>query len=176
MKKMHFWRLPDSLIRLMNLTSSMHGRCGNYIFQNSHGGRQVKLYDPKIYKNEVNTPLRKRTRDIWRLAYENPVPTLHERMRELYRTYPFYLYKNEPVKLKLKNFYFERELSPGRLIRLYRVLGEEPIPGNDFLYTELEFNPDKKVEFHYSKEEAEQFYALDVKTGQQSNVLQFYWE
>ncbi|MBW6516554.1 MAG: hypothetical protein K0B81_08100 [Candidatus Cloacimonetes bacterium] len=175
MKKMYYWRLPESLIRLMNLTVSMHGKCGKYIFQNSHGGRQVKLYKPEVYKNNINTPLRKRTRDIWKLAYENPVPTLHEKIRELFRHYPYYLLKTKPINLKLKNFYFEKELNPSSLIRIFKVIGEFPAPENDLLYIELCFNQNKKVEFHYSEEESERFYAQNIKTGELSNVLYFHW-
>ena len=175
MKKMYYWRLPDNLIRLMNMTKSMHGKCGKYVFQNSHGSRQVKLYEPQIYKNNVNTPLRKRTRDIWKLAYENPEPTLHDKIRELFRTYPYYLSKDEPINLKLKNFYFKRELRPVTLIRIYRVMEEAPNPETDDLYEEIAFNPDKKVKFFFSDYEAEKFYALNLKTGELSNILRFYW-
>ena len=173
---MYFWRLPDNLIRLMNMTTSMHGKCGKYLFQNSHGRRQVKLYEPHIYKNHINTPLRKRTRDIWKLAYADPVPTLKEKIRILFRTYPYYLLKAEPINLKLKNFYFDMQPSPTTLIAIYRMTGEEPDPENDELYIEIEYHPDSKVKFQYYNRDAEKFYARNLKTNTLSNILHFYWE
>jgi len=175
MKRMHFWRLPDSLIRLMNMTVSMHGKCGKYVFQNSHGGRQVKLYIPEIYKNEVNTPLRKRTREIMKLAMENPVPTLKEKMEELYRTYPYYLLKDRKENLRVTNFYFDRSISPGVLLRIYKMTSSEPDPENDELYQEFEYNDKQIIHLQFSGDDEERFYAHNVARNNFSNLIQVFW-
>ncbi len=175
-KRFYFWRLPDSLIRLLNMTVSMHGKCGSYIFQSSHGGRQVKLYEPHKYRNHVNTPLRKRTRDIWKFAYSNPYPTLNDRIRELYRTYPFYLLKSEPINLKLKNFYFDEEPAPGTPLKIYSLSGEQPDPDGDELYAEIEYLQERKIYFEFRCSESEKFYGLNCRNGALSNVLHFYWK
>lgn len=173
---MHFWRLPDNLIRLMNMTVSMHGTCLGYLFQNSHGARQVKRYIPEIYKNHLNTPLRKRTRDIMSMAVENPEPTLKDRLRELYRTYPYHLLRDKPIDLKMKNFYFERELTPLIPVRIYCLTGDSPDPAEDEIYAELNYDREKKVKFNYRGEATERFYAREMRRGELSNLLLFLWE
>ena len=173
---MKYWRLPDSLIRLLNLTTAIRGRCGRYLFQMSNGGQQVKLYDKRIYRNEVNTPLRIRTRTIMRMALAEPEPTLQEKLNLLYRTYPYHLLKNRPEKIRVTNFYFQKPLSPGQMLNIYKMSGPEPDPDNDTLLKQLAYDPKKSIRIEFTGIEEELFYAHSPAKNEFSNTLRVIWE
>ena len=61
-----YYGLPNNFQRLLHRNPQISGRAGLLLFQMSRGTQQVKLYQPWIYKNEVNTPLRIRARKIMR--------------------------------------------------------------------------------------------------------------
>ncbi len=176
MKWLYDLNLPDNFFRLLKLTSSLQGRCGKYVFQNSNGGRQVKRYDPAIYRNYINTPLRKRAREIMKMAMADPGMDLQAKIRELYRTYPYYLLKTKPVGLRLKNFYFRKMVIPQSELLIYCLSGEQPAPEDDELYAALEYSPKKQIEFRFRDKGSEKFYACNPATRQTSNLLHFIWQ
>ena len=164
------------LQKFIDMTNWIKGRCGDYVFQTSHGTQQIKRYEPKKYKNEVNTPLRTRIRTIMRLASQDPSPTKEEKLRFLMKTYPYHLDKEEPVNLRLLNFYFDYTKSD-EIVRIYKKrAGEEPDPELDDLIHEVEYIPKKTIKFNFQEEDEEWYYGLKVRTGELSNVLHFLWE
>ena len=171
----NYLEAKESLQRLVNMTNSIRGRCGDYVFQMSNGSQQIKLYEPEKYKNYIDTPLRKRGRTIIRLASEDPSPDKVAIIRLLYRTYPYYLKKDVPINLRLRNFYFDREVT-GSTITIYKKRpNEDPDPNYDELYETLQYEPKKAVKFKYRDDEEEWFYAVNDRTGEMSNVLHFLW-
>jgi hypothetical protein len=172
----HYLNSKESLQRLVDMTNWVKGRCGDYVFQTSHGTQQIKLYEPQKYKNHINTPLRKRVREIMKLANEDPTPSLKEKLRYLFRTYPYYLKKEQPIKLKLKNFYFTEPVREGATLLIYKMEPEGfKDLENDFLYDVVPYYPDQTIEFSYQGEEEEWFYGRINGTYVLSNVLRFYW-
>jgi hypothetical protein len=142
----------------------------------SHGTQQIKLYEPEKYRNEVNTPLRKRTRNIISMAYTDPGPDRHERIRELFRTYPYFLLKSEPVKLRLRNFYFSPLIMEGEPLAIYKTTsGSDPDPESDELYTRIEYKEKRTVDFSFQSDEEEWYYALNERNNRRSNLLHFIW-
>ena len=173
----HYLEAPESIQRLVRMTNLIQGKCGSYVFQSSHGTQQIKKYEPEKYRNGRNTPLRLRTRQIVRLAWQNPLPTITARLRELFRNYPYNLLKSEPVRLRMKNFYFESEVRDVDLIRIYRASDpENPDPENDHLYCEEAYSPGKEILFQYDNREQEYYYALNVRNSELSNLLCFIWQ
>ncbi len=166
----------ENVQRFINRTNMIQGRCGEYVFQSSHGTQQIKKYEPKKYKNGVNTPLRIRTRTIMRLASEDPTPTKEEKLRYLYRSYPFYLDKDQVINLRMRNFYFDRWVNHS-VVSIYRKRpGEEPDPEMDELYETLEYMPKKTIKFEHQEEDEERYYAVHQRSGEISNVLHFVWQ
>ena len=152
------------------------GRSGPVVFQMSHGTQQIKRYEPEKYKNDRNTPLRVRTRTIVRLASCTPVVDLKSKLREMFKTYPYYLLKAEPINLRLKNFYFEEEPEHGILIRIYKATDpDNPNPETDNLYTEKDYSPKKTVKFQFTDDSEQYYYAVNTRNGRVSNVLRFVW-
>ena len=173
---MKCWKLPDNLVRLLNRTTAVRGKClDKYVFQMSHGSQQVKLYEKAKYRNDNNTPLRVRARTIMRLAREDPLPNLKAKLREFYMTYPYYLSRERKERLKITNFYFERSVLPGSLLKVYKVVGEEPDPEVDTLYDEFPYDKNKKVLLEYTGDEEERLYAYDVDRERRSRVIKVYW-
>ncbi len=173
----HYLMAKPSVQRNVNRSIWIKGRYGkDYVFQMSHGTQQIKRYEPNKYKNKVNTPLRIRARTIMKLASEEPTPSLKEKIRELYRTYPFYLDKNIPINLRLKNFYFEGMVYPDDNIRIHKMTGSIPNPETDELYWEGEYMPKKTVEFSYSETDKEEYYAVNLKSGEICNVVRMEWD
>jgi len=142
----------------------------------SNGGQQVKLYNKELYRNDNNTPLRIRARTIMMLAMEDPQPVLPEKLRELYRTYPYYLWKEKSELLPLKNFYFDKYIPEGTILRVFRMSGSEPDPESDQLCEEFASTGKKRILLEYSGEEEEKYYALNLQTGRLSSILHVYWE
>jgi len=173
----NYLEAPEEVRRLVRMTKTVQGRYGKqYVFQLSHGTQQIKLYEPEKYRNDHNTPLRKRVRKIIRLAWEDPVPNITERLRHLFRHYPYHLLQSEPVELRLQNFYFDLKPASGDFCKIYRALDpENPNPSSDQLYHEVEYTPKKKVLFQYEGREEEHYYALNDSTGELSNLLHFLW-
>lgn len=151
---------------------------GGFIFQMGKGGtQQIKEYKPEIYRNERNTPLRLRSRMIVHLAVREPAEKRQNKIRELYRTYPYYLVKDIPIRLRMKNFYFKKHVKNGEMLTIYRTEHpEQPDPQRDYFYSEKEFSPKKVVGFQYEGREEEYFYALNNRNGEISTVLHFIWQ
>ncbi len=167
---------PAGIQRLVRITYTIQGRCGKYVFQMSNGTQQIKLYEPHKYRNEVNTPLRLRVRTIMILARQHPEPDVTEILRELFRTYPYYLLRSEPVNLRLKNFYFEGRVVIGDTMRIYKAVDPlHPNPDLDELISEELFQPKRTVRFDYEDEDEEYFYAVNERTEELSNLLHFVW-
>jgi hypothetical protein len=179
----HYFELPIMVQLLVKMSNSMSGKMvikrGKYrgfVFQMSHGVQQIKKYEPEKYRNDRNTPLRLRTRTIVHLASLDPVPNLQTKGKELFRSYPYYLLKTEPVKLRMKNFYFDPEVLPGRVLRIYKAEDpENPDPESDILYAEEEYSPKKTIRFEYGEEDIQQFYAMNTGNGRVSGLLKFIW-
>lgn len=173
---MKFWRLPDTFIRLLNMTNRVSGSTKRYTFQMSHGGQQVKLYEKEKYKNHINTPLRQRARTIMRLAMEDPHPTLQEKLRQLYREYPYHLKKERKENLKFSNFYFGFYIPEGTLMRLYQQRESFPQLDHDYIIMEFPYKKGMTIPLEYKGYDEEKFYATVRRTVQMSNVLQVFWE
>ena len=172
----HYLEAPESIQRLVRMTNLIQGKCGSYVFQSSHGTQQIKKYKPEKYRNGRNTPLRLRTRQIVRLAWQNPLPTITARLRELFRNYPYYLLKSEPVRLRMKNFYFASEVRGNDLLVIYRALDpQNPDPESDLIYVEKTYSPKKEILFQYGESDEEFYYAQNTRTGEFSNLLNFIW-
>ena len=173
----NYLEAPESIQRLVRMTNLIQGRCGDLIFQSSHGTQQIKRYEPHKYGNERNTPLRFRTRTIVRLAWQNPEPTITEKLRELFRTYPYYLLKSEPVRLRMKNFYFDSEVRVNDLLRIFRAIDpQNPDPASDLIYVEKRYAPQKEILFQFEDREEEFYYALNKRNGKISYLLTFNWQ
>jgi hypothetical protein len=180
----NYFELPIEAQRLVRMSNSISGKMmlpteknKGFVFQMSHGVQQIKEYDPDKYKNNAAlTPLRARARTIARLAKEDPVPDEKTKMRELYRDYPYHLSKSIEINLSLKNFYFDEEVNPGTLLKIYKTAEpDNPNPETDELYAEKEFANRAKVHFEFSGCEEEYYYAVDTKRSRQSNLLKFIW-
>ncbi len=111
-----------------------------------------------------------------RLANEDPTPSLKEKIRELYRTSRFFLDKEEPINLRLKNFYFKDNIRSTDSLKIYKMIETEPEPETDQVYWEGKYMPKKTVEFSYNSAVEEKYYAVDQRTGKVSNCLSFIWE
>ncbi len=174
---LNYLQAPPEVQRLVRITKTIQGRYGDtYVFQLSHGVQQIKRYEPHKYRNNRNTPLRQRTRTIVRLAGENPDPSLEERLRFLFRTYPYYLLQSEAVNLRMKNFYFTGIVWEGDNFTIYRTLNpEHPNPAIDEFYTEEQYKAKRTISFNFDDREEEYYYAQNERTGEISNVLHFVW-
>ena len=117
------------------------GQKGGYVFQMSHGTQQIKKYNPEDYKKNVeNTPLRKRARLIMQEAMHYPQEGRREVIRELYRNTPYNLKQDEAVNLRMKNFYFDKEIIKDDKIKIYRALDpNSPNPETDILIIEKKY-------------------------------------
>ena len=173
----HYWGMTKSSQRVLQRAHLIRGRYGMYVFQSSHGRQQIKLYQPWIYKNEVNTPLRIRSRKIMQLASQEPQELRNKKVRELYRSFPYQLLKSEPVKLRMKNFYLDKSVMKGDMISVYRAIdGENPHPESDPLYCRKEYGEKRTVKFAYEEDEEQHYYAVNERNGGMSNVLHFMWK
>jgi hypothetical protein len=154
------------------------GQKGGFVFQMSNGTQQIKKYEPEKYKTNVeNTPLRKRSRLIMQKAMLYPQEERKERIRELYKTTPYNLHKSDPVKLRLKNFYFDSDPLKDDKLRIYRAVDHNnPNPETDTLVAEKNYGPKREILFEYEQRDEEYYYALNTRTGRLSNVLHFIWE
>lgn len=179
----HYFELPIMVQLIVQMSNTMAGKMlikkGKYrgfVFQMSHGVQQIKKYEPEKYRNDRNTPLRLRSRTIVHLASLDPVPNLNSKVKELFRSYPYYLLKTEPVNLRMKNFYFESDILPGRVLRIHKAEDPaNPNPGSDILYAEEEYSPKKTIRFEYGGEEIQHFYAMNTRNGRLSGLLKFIW-
>ncbi|MCB5231060.1 MAG: hypothetical protein WCX83_01400 [Candidatus Cloacimonas sp.] len=154
------------------------GKKGGFVFQMSHGTQQIKKYDPKIYKkNSENTPLRKRSRLIMQQASQFPLAERKDKVRELYKTMPYNLSQTDPVKLRMKNFYFDRETQKDDRLMIYRATDPyNPNPDTDTFVAEKNFSPNRTIPFEFDNREEEYYYAVNSRTGERSNLLHFIWE
>ena len=144
----------------------------------SNGTQQIKEYNPESYKtNSENTPLRKRARLIMQEAMQHPQEGSKELIRELYRNIPYHLKHDEPVNLRMKNFYFDREVVKDDEFIVYRALDpNNPNPETDTIITEKKYSPKRKIIFEFDNIEEEYYYAVNIRTGELSNLLHFIWE
>ncbi len=173
----NFLDMPRNFQRTKQRAISIHGRFGRYVCQMSHGSQQIKLYEPRKYKNEVNTPLRMRSRTIMQLASQEPLDKRKEKVKELFRSYPYQLLKSKPVNLRLKNFYFEKKMSEGTKMEIYRAVDpDNPDPENDPLYGSKDFKETKTLKFEYHGQNEEFYYAVNSSNSQISNVLKLIWQ
>ncbi len=162
--------------RLARMTISLRGKTDKYVFQMSNGSQQLKLYEPHKYKNHINTPLRIRTRMIMHLAHQASSPDVREKIKELHYTYPYYMLKDEPVNLRLRNFRFKKSLRETDPLEIYRkTSGSEPDPAVDQLIYSVSYQPGKSIKLEYEDREEEQFYAVNTRNNDISNVLLFVW-
>ncbi|MFA5498229.1 MAG: hypothetical protein WC327_01635 [Candidatus Cloacimonadia bacterium] len=154
------------------------GQKGGYVFQMSHGTQQIKEYNPESYKtNSENTPLRKRARLIMQEAMQHPQEGRKELIRELYRKTPYHLKQDEPVNLRMKNFYFDRETIKDDEFIVYRAADpNNPNPKTDTIITERKYSPKREIKFEFDNIEEEYYYAVNIRTGELSNLLHFIWE
>lgn len=173
----NYTKADDDNQGLVIMTKWLTGKSDKFVFQMSNGSQQIKLYEPKKYKNNVLTPLRLRSRMIVHLAGKYPHHLLNEKVRELHRTYPYYLLKTEPVNLRLLNFHFERIVREKDDLQIYRkVSSGEPDPENDILITTLTFKPKKSVKFEYDGQDEQYYYAVNTRNNELSNILHFIWQ
>ena len=155
----------------------VRGRVGWFVCQMSHGTQQIKLYEPWKYKNDINTPLRIRSRRIIQIASQEPKEKRRQKVKELYRTFPYHLLKNEPVNLRLKNFYFDRIVIEGRELLIYRADDpEHPNPESDTLITAVAYKPNRTVTFDFNEADEEHYYAVNSCNNTISNMLHFIWQ
>jgi len=154
------------------------GQKGGYVFQMSHGTQQIKEYNSESYKtNSENTPLRKRARLIMQEVMQHPQEGRKELIRELYRNTPYRLKQDEPIKLRMKNFYFDREVVKDDELIVYRAADpNNPNPVTDTIITEKKYGPKREIVFEYEGRVEEHYYAINMRTGELSNVLHFIWE
>ncbi|MFA5498524.1 MAG: hypothetical protein WC327_03155 [Candidatus Cloacimonadia bacterium] len=154
------------------------GQKGGYVFQMSHGTQQIKEYNPESYKtNSENTPLRKRARLIMQEAMQHPQEGRKELIRELYRKTPYRLKQDEPVNLRMKNFYFDREtIKDDELIMYHAADPNNPNPETDTVITEKKYGPKREIKFEYEGRVEEHYYAVNRRTRELSNTLHFIWE
>lgn len=172
----NYWGMPKPFQRTQYRASLLQGRFGWFVCQSSHGTQQIKLYQPWKYKNEVNTPLRIRARRIMQLASQEPKEIRKEKVRELYRTMPYQLLKNEGIKLRMKNFYFDRTPLNGDKIKIYRAVDPGNIdPQTDPLYDEKPYKDKNTISFVYDSGDEEYFYAVNARNNQVSELLHFIW-
>ncbi len=173
----HYLNCGEKMQRFIDRTNWIKGRWGKYVFQLSHGTQQIKLYEPKKYKNDVNTPLRVRVRTIMKIASANPEPSKEEKIRYLLRTYPYNLKKDKPINLRLLNFYFDIRVSNGETLSIYKKRANgEPDPDLDELYDTVEYKRKETVVFAYQDDDEEYYYAVIARTGKISNLLHFIWD
>ncbi|MFA5498785.1 MAG: hypothetical protein WC327_04480 [Candidatus Cloacimonadia bacterium] len=144
----------------------------------SNGTQQIKEYNPESYKtNSENTPLRKRARLIMQEAMQYPQEGRKELIRELYRNTPYRLKQDEPVNLRMKIFYFEKETIKDDLLIVYcAVDSNNPNPETDTIITENKYGPKKEIKFAFEDRIEEYYYAVNERTGEGSNLLHFIWE
>ena len=154
------------------------GQKGGYVFQMSHGTQQIKKYSPEDYKKNVeNTPLRKRARLIMQEAMQYPQEGRKEIIRELYRNTQYHLKQDEPVNLRMKNFYFDREVIKDDKMKIYRALDPNNLnPETDILVANKKYGPKKEIKFEFENRVEEYYYAVNERTGECSNLLHFIWE
>ena len=180
----NYLELPIEAQLLVSLSHAIAGKMklsrksGNgFVFQMSNGTQQVKRYEPEIYKNNINTPLRLRSRKIMQTVMQDYLPDLKTRMRQLFRDYPYHLQKTVPINLRLKNFYFERGVLPKDRLIIYKTLTpDNPNPLTDTIIFEKDFYTKKTAFFEYSGIDEEYYYALNQRSGERSNLLHFIWE
>ncbi len=169
--------MPRDFQRNKQRAHSIRGRMGWFVCQMSHGSQQIKLYEPWKYKTEVNTPLRIRARTIMQVASQEPLEKRKDKVRELYRSYPYHLLKAKPVNLRLKNFYFEKDVIDGSTLKVYRAVDpDNPDPQTDPLYGSKDFKKTKTVKFEYDGQDEEYYYAVNTRSGEISNLLKFIWQ
>ncbi|MFA5499306.1 MAG: hypothetical protein WC327_07170 [Candidatus Cloacimonadia bacterium] len=154
------------------------GQKGGYVFQMSHGTQQIKEYNPESYKtNSENTPLRKRARLIMQEAMQHPQEGRKELIRELYRNTPYHLKQDEAINLRMKNFYFDREVVKDDELIIYRAVDPNNLnPSTDTIITEKKYGPKREIVFAYEGRAEEYYYAVNRRTGEMSNTLHFIWE
>lgn len=180
----HFYELPVSVQLGVKWSYDIRGKFavkkgekGGYIFQMSNGQQQIKKYDPDIYKNNHNTPLRIRARTIMHIAKQGPKEKEKETIRELYRKYPYHLLKDKEERIKLTNFYFNRPVRDNDYLKIYRAADKNNLnPETDTLYAEILFAPKETVNFEYCGQEEEYYYALNSRNNELSNLLRFIWQ
>ena len=173
----NYIKADDEHQNLVIMTKWLTGKTRKFVFQMSNGSQQIKLYEPEKYKNNRITPLRLRSRMIVHLASQYPHHLLNDKVRELHRTYPYYLLKQEPVNLRLLNFHFDRYVKEGDELKIYRkVSSEEPDPETDILIETIAYKPKKSVKFEYQGQEEQHYYAVNTRNGELSNILHFVWQ
>ncbi len=169
--------MPRDFQRNKQRAHSIRGRMGWFVCQMSHGSQQIKLYEPWKYKTEVNTPLRIRARTIMQIASQEPLEKRKEKVRELYRDYPYQVLKADKVNLRLKNFYFQKDVIDGTILKVYRAVDpHNSDPQTDKLYISKDYKKTKTVKIEYDGKDEEYYYAVNTRNGEMSNLLKFIWQ
>jgi hypothetical protein len=176
--------LPIEVQLVVRLSKAMSGKMlyskkdnAGYVFQMSHGTQQIKKYEPEKYKNSNNTPLRIRSRKIMHMVMQDSMPDMKTKMVELFREYPYHLLKNVKINLRMKNFHFSRGVLPDDSLKIYKAANpEHPNPNTDELYLEKDYKPSRTIPFEYTTTDHEHFYAINLRSGETSNVLHFIWQ
>ncbi len=173
----NYIKADDDHQNLVIMTKWLTGKSKKFVFQMSNGSQQIKLYEPEKYKNNILTPLRFRSRMIVHLAGQYPHHLLNEKVKELHRTYPYYLLKQEPVNLRLLNFHFEKPVREGDELKIYQMVsGEEPDPETDIMIKTVAYKPKKSVKFEYEGQDEQHYYGVNTRNGEISNILHFIWQ
>ena len=111
------------------------------------------------------------------MASQEPVELRKDKMRELYRTYPYHLLKSEAINLKLKNFYFKGKVGEGDELIIYKAGNpEKPNPESDILVMSVFYKKNRTVSFQFDETEEEHYYAVNSRNGEMSNMLHFIWQ
>ncbi len=173
----NYLKADDDHQNLVIMTKWLTGKTEKFVFQMSNGSQQIKLYEPERYKNNILTPLRFRSRMIVHLAAQYPHPLLNDKVKELHRTYPYYLLNQEPVNLRLLNFHFERIIKEDNEIKIYRQISDGgPDQETDILIKTITYKPKKSVKFVYEGQDQQHYYAVNTRNGELLNILHFIWQ
>jgi hypothetical protein len=106
-----------------------------------------------------------------------PLAERKDKVRELYKTMPYTLSQKEPIKLRMKNFYFDRGVLTDDKFVIYRAIDpNNPSPETDILIAEKKYGPKREVVFGFENRAEEYYYAVNARTGERSNLLHFIWE
>jgi len=110
-------------------------------------------------------------------AMQHPQEGRKELIRELYRNTPYHLKQDEAINLRMKNFYFDREVVKDDELIIYRAVDPNNLnPSTDTIITEKKYGPKREIVFAYEGRAEEYYYAVNRRTGEMSNTLHFIWE
>jgi hypothetical protein len=106
-----------------------------------------------------------------------PLAERKDKVRELYKTMPYTLSQKEPIKLRMKNFYFDRGVLTDDKFVIYRAIDpNNPSPETDLFIVEKKYGSKREILFEFGGGMEEYYYAVNARTGERSNLLHFIWE